>query len=108
MFIMIGSYYCDPSVPGQNCTGVCSGGVNKGQTCGGGHGDLLAGSNADADCPTTQCVATQPAACGGTSSSTGMWCATGRNRCQSCTDGYRLRHRHLPPVHQQLRSSANA
>jgi len=77
MFIMIGSYYCDNlNVPGQNCTGVCSGGVNKGQSCGG----------QDSNCPTTQCVATQPAACGGTSSSTGMWCATGRNRCQSCTE----------------------
>jgi hypothetical protein len=74
MFIMIGSYYCDPAVPGETCTGVCSGGANKGEAC---HDD-------DANCPTTSCVTTQPAACSN-GSTTGGWCATGRNRCTSCT-----------------------
>jgi hypothetical protein len=73
MFIMLGSYYCDPSIPGQNCTGVCASGANRGQTC-----------QQDSDCPTTHCVASQPATCT-SGSSTGMWCATGRNRCDSCT-----------------------
>ena len=77
MFIMLGSYYCDNlNVPGQTCTGVCAGGVNKGQSCNG----------QDSNCPSTNCVATQPATCAGTSSSTGMWCASGRNRCSSCTE----------------------
>jgi hypothetical protein len=41
MFILIGSYYCDTTVPGESCTGVCEGGSRKGQAC---HGN-------DSECP---------------------------------------------------------
>jgi hypothetical protein len=33
MFILIGSYYCETSVPGETCTGVCSTGPAAGQSC---------------------------------------------------------------------------
>jgi hypothetical protein len=34
MFILIGSYYCDPTVPGESCTGgMCSGGARKYEAC---------------------------------------------------------------------------
>src|SRR4030095_2547816 len=33
MFIMIGSYYCDTTVPGETCTGVCAAGPARGQSC---------------------------------------------------------------------------
>ncbi len=41
MFILIGSYYCDTSVPGESCTGMCAGGPRRGESC---HGN-------DAECP---------------------------------------------------------
>jgi hypothetical protein len=34
MFIPLGNYYCDPSVPGESCTyGMCDGGPNWGKPC---------------------------------------------------------------------------
>jgi hypothetical protein len=34
MFILLGSYYCDGSVPGQACTqGLCASGPNRGAPC---------------------------------------------------------------------------
>lgn len=33
MFILIGSYYCDTTVPGESCTGVCTAGPAQGQSC---------------------------------------------------------------------------
>ncbi len=33
MFILLGNWYCDPSVPGNGCDGICSGGATWGQSC---------------------------------------------------------------------------
>jgi len=41
MFILIGSYYCDTTVSGESCTGVCAAGAREGQAC---HGN-------DSECP---------------------------------------------------------
>jgi hypothetical protein len=65
MFILIGSYYCDTTVPGESCTGVCTSGPARGQSC------------SATGCP-------NPGACT-TRSSGRMRCRSGERRGEDCT-----------------------
>ena len=54
MFVLTGSYYCDTTVPGETCTGVCNGGPRDGLAC---HGN-------DSECPGATGACRQDGRCG--------------------------------------------
>jgi hypothetical protein len=64
MFVMIGSYYCDTTVPGETCTGVCAAGPARGQSC------------SVTGCPNPGACVTRP--------SGGMQCSSGERRGEQC------------------------